>query len=171
MRKNNFTYPEDIGEHSGFQTLYARWKALVNQNVSAVFTDFEKFFRWSINNGYEYGKRLVLIDPNGQYAPGNCEWVDISSDVKSGFTKTQQEEAIRAWNKAVNKIRSIIDWDHYREQRRKLMGKAKMIGQYKPYSPNSKMDARYQRKVEAARYMVNNDKKQGEKNETKQSKT
>lgn len=105
MRKNNFAYPEDIREHPSFNTLYGRWTVLVNQNIGAVFADFEKFFRWSINNGYEYGKKLVRIDPNGLYEPGNCEWVDISSEMKQGFTKTQQEEYITAWNKAVNKIR------------------------------------------------------------------
>ena len=43
--------------------------------VCDEWNDYEKFYRWSIENGYEKGKQLDRIDNDANYGPNNCRWV------------------------------------------------------------------------------------------------
>lgn len=51
------------------------------------------------------------------------------------------------------------------------MGKAKMLGYYKPYQSNSRFDDRYRRKMEASRTVIDKKKQGGVCRAAKQSKT
>ena len=37
--------------------------------------DFQAFYNWAINNGYEEHLTLDRINTNGNYEPSNCRWV------------------------------------------------------------------------------------------------
>jgi hypothetical protein len=45
---------------------------------------FEKFYEWSIENGYREGLKLVRKDVDRNYEPSNCEWREKRQVVRTG---------------------------------------------------------------------------------------
>lgn len=48
--------------------------------VCPAWSDFIKFEKWSLANGYEDGLSIDRIDSRGNYEPSNCEWVTHSEN-------------------------------------------------------------------------------------------
>ena len=42
--------------------------------------DYLSFYDWSTNNGYEEGLSIDRINNEGNYEPGNCQWITISEN-------------------------------------------------------------------------------------------
>ena len=45
--------------------------------------DFDAFYDWAINNGYNDNLTIERIDVNGNYEPNNCKWIVINDQLKN----------------------------------------------------------------------------------------
>lgn len=69
--------------------------------------NFELFYDWALNNGYEDGLQIDRIDVNGNYEPSNCRWVDRyvnNNNRRNNITFTYKGEtmSLRAWCRRFN---------------------------------------------------------------------
>ena len=57
-------------------------------NVCNEWFDFERFYQWSILNGYKDNLTIDRIDSNKNYEPQNCQWITKSENtIKANKTK------------------------------------------------------------------------------------
>ncbi|MDY6153313.1 MAG: hypothetical protein SPI06_07870 [Terrisporobacter sp.] len=45
--------------------------------------NFEEFYNWSMDNGYEDNLTIDRINVNGNYEPSNCRWVDMKTQANN----------------------------------------------------------------------------------------
>ena len=70
--------------------------------VCDEWLEFESFYEWSIENGYNDTLTIDRIDVNGNYEPNNCRWVDM---------KTQQNNTRRNHYITYNgKTQTLSQW-------------------------------------------------------------
>jgi hypothetical protein len=51
--------------------------------VCVEWLEFEPFHDWAMVNGYEEGLTIERKDVNGNYEPGNCEWISRSMQARN----------------------------------------------------------------------------------------
>lgn len=69
--------------------------------------DFQAFYDWSMNNGYDDSLTIDRIDVNGNYEPSNCRWVDIITQNNNKrnniyLTYNGKTQTIKEWSKELN---------------------------------------------------------------------
>lgn len=74
-------------ENSFFYELYGKRGVKVCDEWA---NDFQKFYDWAINNGYEKYSNFILIDVNGNYEPSNCKFGNYD-DFNEMFDKIMEE--------------------------------------------------------------------------------
>ena len=55
----------------------------VGISVCDDWLDVEKFYAWSMNNGYNDTLSIDRIDSSGNYEPRNCRWVDTTTQSRN----------------------------------------------------------------------------------------
>ena len=70
------------------------------------WSTFEPFMDWSLRNGYSENLSIDRIDPNGNYEPSNCRWVDIFTQANNKSNNTFLEfngkrKTISEWGKEI----------------------------------------------------------------------
>lgn len=64
--------------------------------------DFEAFYNWAVNNGYEKGLTIDRIDVNGNYEPNNCRWTDMKQQARNrrsniNYTINGETHCLKEW--------------------------------------------------------------------------
>ena len=55
--------------------------------------DFEEFYKWSMENGYEESLTIERIDSDKNYEPSNCEFITKSENTRRSNIKISEDEA------------------------------------------------------------------------------
>lgn len=50
--------------------------------VCDEWQNFEPFYKWALENGYEEGLSIDRIDNDGNYEPSNCQWLTLAENTK-----------------------------------------------------------------------------------------
>lgn len=51
--------------------------------VCDEWQEFEPFYNWAINNGYQEGLTIERVDVNSNYCPENCKWIPPKEQAKN----------------------------------------------------------------------------------------
>ena len=71
-------------------------------SVCDEWDNFENFYNWSINNGYERGLTIERKNNDGDYCPENCMWTDQITQANNRSTTRKIECA--------GETHSIMEW-------------------------------------------------------------
>lgn len=76
-RKKSTTrwYSEDAVSQFTKDQLYVIWVTLPKEKLCIAWQDFEKFYQWSIRNGYTRDRNLCHVDTSKPMSPLTCKWV------------------------------------------------------------------------------------------------
>lgn len=62
----------------------------------------ERFYKWSLENGYAENLSIDRIDVNGDYCPENCRWADLKTQANNKRTNHEIE-----WN---GEVHTLTEW-------------------------------------------------------------
>lgn len=91
------TYDPELRKSVIGSKLYSAWKRVNHACHYEPWGFFPNFYQWSLENGYEIGMRLQVIDVSKPYGPNNCEWAETETNVPMYW--------VNEWNRTVNRIR------------------------------------------------------------------
>lgn len=74
----------------------------------------EKFYEWSMNNGYSDGLTIDRINVDGDYSPDNCRWADLETQMNNTtrnvrFEYKGESHTCSEWAKILNNGLSKIE--------------------------------------------------------------
>ena len=69
--------------------------------------DFEPFYEWAMDNGYNDDLTIDRVDNNGNYEPSNCRWVDIKTQSNNKrnnhyITYNGKTQTLAQWSDELN---------------------------------------------------------------------
>lgn len=82
--------------------------------------NFQLFYDWSIQNGYQENLSIDRIDNDGNYEPSNCRWVDRFTQCNNKrnnhfLTYNGKTLTIPQWSKELNLSKSTIEYRLYKK--------------------------------------------------------
>ncbi|MBQ2174074.1 MAG: hypothetical protein II453_03025 [Alphaproteobacteria bacterium] len=68
---------------AGIKSRCGKERFYVNVKYCLEWSDFEKFYKWAVENGYQDNLTIDRINPNGDYCPKNCRWATAKQQARN----------------------------------------------------------------------------------------
>lgn len=88
-------------------------------SVCDEWHDIRNFEKWVLSSGYEKGKSIDRINPNGDYCPKNCRWASKKEQANNRCNSVRIEykgetHTISEWSEIIGVNRSTLSNRYYR---------------------------------------------------------
>ena len=81
-----------------------KWYGGKGISICKEWRDFENFYNWATENGYEEGLHIDRINSDGNYEPSNCQFIPPKENIRrSGVTKLKKDDVLRIKDLCSNK--------------------------------------------------------------------
>ena len=101
--------------HNAIEYVYRKIKGSA---FSVEFESLDDFYNWSIESGWEYGKKLLRLNSNEGYTRENCIWID--AEYAQRYDR-RDYFSIDKWDETVARIRECLKnlppYDPVKQQR------------------------------------------------------
>lgn len=82
-------------------------------SICEEWMDFQRFYDWSVKNGYDDSLSIDRIDVNGNYEPLNCRWATKSQQANNTRSScfieyNNKKQTIAEWSKETGIAKSVI---------------------------------------------------------------
>lgn len=67
--------------------------------VCSQWHDFKSFEQWALTNGYRDGLSIDRINNDGDYCPGNCQWISPSDNASKALEQIISVDGVE-WESA-----------------------------------------------------------------------
>lgn len=94
-----------MSDNSEYNAIYYVYSGLKGQKFPIEFEDFNDFYKWSKESGWDYGKKLRRLNTSEGYSRDNCVWMDAE---KARRYDSRDDLAIMRWNDTVTRIRENL---------------------------------------------------------------
>lgn len=88
--------------HNAIEYVYRKIKGSA---FSVEFESLDDFYNWSIESGWEYGKKLRRLNSNEGYSRDNCIWMDVEYARKYD---RRDYFSVDKWDETVTRIRENL---------------------------------------------------------------
>ena len=107
-----------VTRDSAYNAITYVYRKIKGPALSVEFESFDDFYNWSIESGWEYGKKLRRLNSNEGYTRENCIWMDAEYarryDRRDYFS-------VDKWDETVARIRECLKnlppYDPVKQQR------------------------------------------------------
>lgn len=93
-----------MSNRSDYQAIRYVYTTIKGQKFPVEFKDFDDFFEWSKESGWDYGKKLRRLDHNNGYSRENCIWMDTEKTYKID----RMNKLARQWDEFINRVRENL---------------------------------------------------------------
>lgn len=67
-----------------------KWYGAKGVSVCRDWNEFKRFRDWALSNGYRDDLSIDRIDPNGNYEPSNCRWIEREENARIAAKEMQR---------------------------------------------------------------------------------
>lgn len=83
-----------IKEMQNGRHLRAKWCSIQRRPCAKSWRDFDTFYRWAMDHGYQDDRWIKRIDPSKPWGPRNCKIIQVSTVTEDDGFAAQWDDTV-----------------------------------------------------------------------------